>query len=148
MFQGQLHYGLPSLRRRKPTSILTPYVSLGYEDLYSICSVRSFQYEDPTKAVKDFARELDPNLIVIESVIGGGMLRVMKSKWITSPVTSVLSCLISFPSFAHRGWPAEREEERTASSINQQEMLLFGENLRKIVSLMRKDGCRETIITS
>ncbi|CAF0812320.1 unnamed protein product [Rotaria sordida] len=29
-------------------------------------------YEDPTKAVKDFARELDPNLIVIESVIGGG----------------------------------------------------------------------------
>ena len=32
----------------------------------------SFQYEDPTKAVKDFARELDPNLIVIESVIGGG----------------------------------------------------------------------------
>ncbi|CAF1570989.1 unnamed protein product [Rotaria magnacalcarata] len=29
-------------------------------------------YEDPTKAVRDFARELDPNLIVIESVIGGG----------------------------------------------------------------------------
>ncbi|CAF0738708.1 unnamed protein product [Didymodactylos carnosus] len=29
-------------------------------------------YEDPTKAVKDFARELDPNLIVIEAVIGGG----------------------------------------------------------------------------
>ncbi|CAF0852909.1 unnamed protein product [Adineta ricciae] len=29
-------------------------------------------YEDPTKAVKDFSRELDPNLIVIESVIGGG----------------------------------------------------------------------------
>jgi len=29
-------------------------------------------YEDPTKAVKDFAHELDPNLIVIESVIGGG----------------------------------------------------------------------------
>ncbi|CAF3985128.1 unnamed protein product [Rotaria magnacalcarata] len=28
-------------------------------------------YEDPTKAVRDFARELDPNLIVIESVIGG-----------------------------------------------------------------------------
>ncbi|CAF4957578.1 unnamed protein product, partial [Rotaria socialis] len=30
-------------------------------------------YEDPTKAVRDFARELDPNLIVIEFVIGGGM---------------------------------------------------------------------------
>ncbi|CAF1122630.1 unnamed protein product [Adineta steineri] len=29
-------------------------------------------YEDPTKAVNDFAHELDPNLIVIESVIGGG----------------------------------------------------------------------------
>ncbi|CAF0868855.1 unnamed protein product [Adineta ricciae] len=30
-------------------------------------------YEDPTKAVNDFAHELDPNSIVIESVIGGGI---------------------------------------------------------------------------
>jgi hypothetical protein len=29
--------------------------------------------------VKDFARELDPNLIVIESVIGGGMYYWLKN---------------------------------------------------------------------
>ncbi|CAF0904971.1 unnamed protein product [Adineta ricciae] len=33
-------------------------------------------YEDPTKAVNDFAHELDPNSIVIESVIGGGIYQL------------------------------------------------------------------------
>ena len=29
-------------------------------------------YEDPSQAFKDFARELDPSLIAIDAVIGGG----------------------------------------------------------------------------
>lgn len=42
-------------------------------------SVRTYvdphTYEDPSDAVREFTKEIDPSFITIEAVIGGGKLR-------------------------------------------------------------------------
>lgn len=51
-----------------PVGLGTPI----YRSPGALTYVDPHTYEDPTQAVKDFTRELDPSLISIDAVIGGG----------------------------------------------------------------------------
>jgi len=53
------------------------YVAMAYQPPDS-SSVRTYIdphiYEDPSEAVREFTREIDASCIVIEAVIGGGLI--------------------------------------------------------------------------
>jgi Eph receptor B1 len=65
-FDHHKHHHLPHLLH--PMAMGTPIYRSGVPRTY----VDPHTYEDPSQAFKDFARELDPSLISIDAVIGGG----------------------------------------------------------------------------